>query len=76
MPFITRSMGAYTGDSCRECGRERVLRPCADGQRRCDKCGWNQDAGDFDRCPRTDLGSSECECSCGERNPNQDIEAD
>lgn len=31
--------GDYNGESCENCGRERV-ELCSNGKRRCEKCGW------------------------------------
>lgn len=31
--------GQYNGESCEQCGRDRVLR-CKNGKRVCEKCCW------------------------------------
>lgn len=36
----------YTGDACTKCGRVRVER-CNNGKRICEKCAWDQDAGEY-----------------------------
>ena len=37
----------YTGEVCRNCSRNRVMR-CDNGKRICEKCGWDADANMFD----------------------------
>lgn len=45
--YWSRSMYAeYDGTDCLNCGRERVER-YANGRRICEKCTWDQDAGDY-----------------------------
>ena len=36
----------YTGDACAKCKRVRVER-LANGKRICEKCAWDQDAGEY-----------------------------
>jgi ribosomal protein L37AE/L43A len=36
----------YDGTDCRSCGRERVLL-YENGRRICEKCNWDQAAGDY-----------------------------
>ena len=38
----------YTGDACAKCGRIRVEK-LANGKRICEKCTWDQDAGEYSR---------------------------
>ena len=34
------ALGDYTGESCPECGRQRLCR-CPNGKSRCEKCNWS-----------------------------------
>lgn len=38
--------GDYDGTDCPNCNRERMMK-CSNGKRRCEKCNWDPDAGDF-----------------------------
>lgn len=38
--------GDYDGTICPSCNRERMLK-CSNGRRRCEKCNWDPDAGDY-----------------------------
>jgi ribosomal protein L37AE/L43A len=38
--------GDYDGTDCPNCGRLRMLK-CSNGKRRCEKCNWDPDAGDY-----------------------------
>lgn len=40
-------LGSYTGDSCPNCGRVRVMLG-ADQKRRCEKCCWCIEDGNYD----------------------------
>lgn len=42
--------GEYTGDRCKNCGRERVVRsqdPSGKQRDICEKCRWDQAANDY-----------------------------
>jgi len=36
----------YTGLKCKNCGRNRVMN-CANGKKVCEKCGWDNVAGEY-----------------------------
>lgn len=42
--------GDYDGTECPNCHRLRMLR-CANGKRRCEKCNWDPDAGQYSDGP-------------------------
>jgi hypothetical protein len=42
--------GDYDGTKCPNCGRFRVLL-CVNGKRRCEKCNFAPDAGEYSECP-------------------------
>jgi ribosomal protein L37AE/L43A len=38
--------GDYDGTDCPNCKRLRMMK-CTNGKRRCEKCNWDPDAGDY-----------------------------
>lgn len=42
--------GDYDGTECPNCGRLRMML-CANGKRRCEKCNFDPDAGEYSECP-------------------------
>ena len=40
----------YDGSNCPHCGRVRVML-CSNGRRRCEKCNFDPDTGQFSECP-------------------------
>ncbi len=36
----------YTGDKCKNCGRNRVMN-CVNGRHVCEKCNWDADRNDY-----------------------------
>lgn len=44
---IGQRQGAYTGEDCPNCGRNRLLIG-DDGKTRCEKCGWCMEDGKYD----------------------------
>lgn len=38
--------GDYNGEACENCSRERVM-ICSNGKRRCEKCGWSPEEGEY-----------------------------
>lgn len=44
--YWSRGYAEYDGTDCTKCGRQRVEK-YANGRRVCEKCMWDQEAGDY-----------------------------
>ncbi len=44
--YATWALGDYDSEDCPKCGRHRLCK-CPNGKRRCEKCNWCPEDGDY-----------------------------